>query len=52
MSHHHHDHAVEVDPRQVENAVQGWISFTNLMKYSILAAVVIMALLALTLVNW
>jgi hypothetical protein len=49
---HHHDHAVDVDPKQVEEAKEGWIGFTSLMKWSILGIIALMAVLALTLIDW
>lgn len=41
---------VEVSKEDIENAEALWAGFTNLMKYSIIAIVVVLALMAIFLI--
>jgi hypothetical protein len=40
-------HPVEIDPQAAQNSWRMWAGFTKLVKYSIIAVVVILGLMAL-----
>lgn len=48
----HHHHPVEIDPQDIERANKIWQGFTEAGKWTVIAVVVVLVLLAAAFVRW